>query len=103
MMYAVLRLNSFDAAKLAVSTDRLNAFDKVHAAQPGFLGSVVVDLGAGRRFALNLWESEQHSVAARQVLAPAVQHLLEPLMSAPSQLIGSGTVLSSDLAPSTGG
>jgi hypothetical protein len=95
-MYAVLRLNSFDPAKLVVSTD-MPEFDKIHAAQPGYVGSVVVDLGAGRRFALNLWESEQHSAAALQVLGPEVGRLLGPLMAAPSQLIGAGPVLSSDL------
>jgi hypothetical protein len=94
-MYAVLRLNSFDPAKLVVSTDMLEEFDKIHA---GYLGSVVVDLGAGRRFALNLWESEQHSAAALQVLGPEVGRLLGPLMAAPSQLNGAGPVLSSDLA-----
>ena len=96
-MYAVLRLNSFDPAKLAVSADLLEEFDKIHAAQPGYVGSVVVDLGAGRRFALNLWESEQHSAAALRVLGPEVGRLLGPLMAAPSQLIGVGPVLSSDL------
>jgi hypothetical protein len=53
-MYAVLRLNSFDPAKLAASGERLEEFDRVHAAQPGYVGSVVVDLGESRRFALNL-------------------------------------------------
>jgi hypothetical protein len=96
-MYAVLRLNSFDPAKLAVSADLLEEFDKIHAAQPGYVGSVVVDLGAGRRFALNLWESEQHSAAALGVLGPEVGRLLGPLMAAPSQLIGVGRVLTSDL------
>jgi chromate reductase, NAD(P)H dehydrogenase (quinone) len=101
-MYAVLRLNSFDPATLAVSADRLKEFDRIHAAQPGYLGSVVVDLGAGRRFALNLWESEQHSAAAFEVLAPEVTRLLGPLMAGPSQLIGAGPVISSDLVPSAG-
>jgi hypothetical protein len=96
-MYAVLRLNSFDPAKLVVSADMLEEFEKIHAAQPGYVGSVVVDLGTGRRFALNLWESEQHSVSALQVLGPEVGRLLGPLMVAPSQLIGAGPVLSSDL------
>jgi hypothetical protein len=96
-MYAVLRLNSFDPAQLVVSADRMEEFDAIHAAQPGFIGSVVVDLGAGRRFALNLWETEQHSTAALQVLGPEVGRLLGPLMAAPSQLIGAGPVLSSDL------
>jgi hypothetical protein len=63
-MYAVLRLNSFDPDKLAASGERLGEFDKVHAAQPGYIGSVVVDLGEGRRFVLNLWESEEHSAAS---------------------------------------
>jgi hypothetical protein len=79
------------------SADRLEEFDKIHAAQPGYVGSVVVDLGAGRRFALNLWETEQHSAAALQVLWPEVGRLLGPLMAAPSQLIGAGSVLSTDL------
>ena len=69
-MYAILRLNSFDPDKLATSSERLEEFDKVHAAQPGYVGSVVVDLGAGRRFALNLWESEQRSSAALSTLGP---------------------------------
>ena len=96
-MYAVLRLNSFDPAKLMVSADMLVEFDEIHAAQPGYVGSVLVDLGAGRRFALNLWETEQHSGAALQFLGPEVGRLLGPLMAAPSQLIGAGPVLSSDL------
>jgi hypothetical protein len=96
-MYAVLRLNTFDPVKLAVSADLLEEFDRIHAAQPGFVGSVVVDLGDGRRFALNLWESEQHSAAALQVLGQEVGRLLGTLMAAPSQLIGAGPVLSSDL------
>jgi len=102
-MYAVLRLNSFDPAKLAASREELEEFDRVHAAQPGYVGSVVVDLGESRRFALNLWESEQHSAAAFSVLGPEVQRLLVPLLSSPSKLIGVGTVISSDLAPSTDG
>ena len=102
-MYAVLRLNSFDPAKLAASREQLEEFDRVHAAQPGYVGSVVVDLGESRRFALNLWESEQHSAAALSVLGPEVQRLLVPLLSSRSELIGVGNVISSDLAPSTDG
>ena len=100
-MFAVLRLNSFDPDKLAASGETLDEFDKVHAAQPGYVGSVVVDLEEGRRFALNLWESEEHSSAALSVLGPEVGRLLSPLMSSPSELIGVGTVISSDLVPST--
>jgi hypothetical protein len=54
-MYAVLRLNSIDSAKLEASADRLREFDKIHAAEPGYVGSVVVDWE--RRSALNLWDT----------------------------------------------
>ena len=76
-MYAVLRLNSFDPVKLVASADGLEEFDKIHAAQPGY--SLLVDLGAGRRFALNLWETEQRSASALQVLSPEVRRLRGPL------------------------
>ena len=95
-MYAVVRLNSFDPVKLADSTS-LEQFDQIHRAQPGYVGTVVVDLQAGRRLALNLWESEEHSAAALSVVGPEVGRLLEPLMSQPSELVGAGTVLSTDL------
>ena len=95
-MYAVVRLNSFDPAKLTDSTS-LEQFDRIHRAQPGYVGTVVVDLQAGRRLALNLWESEEHSAAALSVVGPEVGRLLEPLMSQPSELVGAGTVLSTDL------
>lgn len=97
-MYAVARLNSFDPNKLAVSGDRLEEFDQVHRDQPGYAGTVVVDLQAGRRLVLNLWDSEQHSVAALSVLGPEVGRVLNPLMADPSELIGVGTVLFTDLA-----
>jgi hypothetical protein len=92
-MFAVVRLNSFDPVKLADSTS-LEQFDQIHRAQPGYVGTVVVDLQAGRRLALNLWESEEHSAAALSVVGPQVGRLLEPLMSQPSELVGAGRVLS---------
>ncbi len=101
-MYAVVRLNSFDPSKLSASSDTLDQFDRVHAAQPGFLGTVVVDLQAGRRLVVNLWESEGRAAEALSVLGPEVRRLLNPLMSNPSELLGAGTVISTDLTPSTG-
>jgi hypothetical protein len=97
-MFAVLRLNTFDPDKLSASEDLMAEFDRIHAAQPGYVGSVVVDLGRGRRFVLNLWDSIEHSQAALSVLVPEVDRLLGPLMSATSEFIGAGEVISSDLA-----
>lgn len=98
-MYAIVRLNSYNPDKLAAAGGRLEQFDKLHAAQPGYVGGVVVDLQAGRRLVLNLWESEEHSVAALSVLGPEVGRVLNPLMSKRSELVGVGTVLSADLMP----
>jgi hypothetical protein len=98
-MFAIVRLNSFDQNKLAASS-ALEQFDQIHRAQPGYVGTIVVDLQAGRRLVLNLWESEEDSAAALSVLGPDVGRLLEPLMSHPPELVGAGTVISTDLVPS---
>jgi len=99
-MYAVVRLNSFDPVKLTDSP-ALEQFDQIHRAQPGYIGTIVVDLHAGRRLVLNLWESEEHSAAALSVVGPEVGRLLEPLMSRASEFVGAGTVISTDLVPNT--
>jgi hypothetical protein len=96
-MHAVVRLNSFDPHLLANAGDDLAEFDAAHAAQPGYLGSLVVELEPGRRLVLNVWESEQHSDAARAALGPVVARLLNPLLVRPSQLLGTGPVISADL------
>jgi hypothetical protein len=102
-MYAILRINSYDPDALAAGTDRMAEFDRLHATQPGFVGSAVVDLGGGRRFVLNLWDSAEASRAGLRVLAPEVERLLVPLMSAPSQLLGAGPILSWPTARSDDG
>ena len=99
-MYAVVRLNSFEANKLSGSADSLKRLDEAHAAQPGYVGSIVVDLQDGRRLVLNLWDSEAHSAAALSVLGPEAAQVLNPLMSKPSELIATGPVISADLIPS---
>lgn len=92
-MYAVVRLNTWDDAKRTEAVDDIAEFDRIHAEQPGFLGSLVVDLGAGRNAIVNLWNSEEQATAALPVVGPVVGRLLEPLMAEPSQLIGTGEVI----------
>ncbi len=101
-MYAVLRLNSFDPDKLEKSGHQLEEFDRIHASQPGYAGSIVVDLGSGRRFMVNLWQSEHASKAAFERLMPEVDRLLTPLLSAPSEFIGAGPVIAEDLSEAAG-
>jgi hypothetical protein len=92
-MYAVVRLNTWDAGKRDAAADDVAEFDRIHAEQPGFLGSLVVDLGEGRHAIVNLWESEEQATAALPVVGPAVGRLLGPLMAEPSQLLGTGEVI----------
>ena len=98
-MQAVMRVNSFDPGKLAAGQEQLEEFNQLHAAQPGFLGSVTVDLGAGRQFVLNLWDSEEHRLSGLNALGPAVERLVNPLLAEPSELIGFGPVVASDGLP----
>jgi hypothetical protein len=96
-MYAVLRLNSFNPDKLSGLPDQLAEFNRIHASQPGFAGTIVVDLGSGRRFMVNLWQSEDASKAAFERLMPEVDRLLTPLLSEPSEFIGAGPVIAQEL------
>ncbi len=99
-MYAILRRNSYDATKLAHAEPALAEFQAMHAAQPGYCGSIVVDIGDGQRVAVNLWATERDAAAGQTALVPHLRRLLEPLMSGPSQLVGAGEVVASDLARS---
>jgi hypothetical protein len=49
-MYAVLRVNSVMPDPSPTSVAQMEEFDRLHGAQPGFRGTVTVDLGDGRRF-----------------------------------------------------
>lgn len=92
-MYAVVRVNTWDATKRTAAADDVAEFDRLHAEQPGFVGSLAVDLGGDRQAIINLWESEEQANAALPTMGPAVGRLLEPLLAEPSELIGTGPVV----------
>jgi hypothetical protein len=96
-MYAIIRKNTYDPAKLAEAGPALTEFQGLHAAQRGYAGSIDVDAGDGQRIVVNLWQSEQEARAGQTVLVPHLQRLIEPLMTGPSQLVGFGQVAASDL------
>jgi hypothetical protein len=91
-MFGIVRINSFDEHKLAAASSDLRDFAGLHASQPGYAGSVTVKLAEGRRLTVNLWDSELDAAAGLSNLRAQVGHVLEPLMAAPSQLIGAGPV-----------
>lgn len=95
--HAVVRLNTVDPEALKASQHRLREFDRIHSAQPGYLGSLVVDLGDSRQLVVNLWSSREDADAALSTLGPEVGRTLVPLLTGPSVLIGAGPVLTADL------
>ncbi len=97
-MYAVVRKNTYDKARLAQGRQQLKEFDEIHARQPGFRGTISIDCGDDSVVVLNLWESEEHARAGLQVLRPVVQRLLEPLLATESVLLGQGQVIADSLA-----
>ncbi len=98
-MYAVIRKLTYDPGSLAAGgQQQLAEFNAIHERQPGFLGSLVIraDEGGGT-IALNLWQSEHDAMAGLEVLRPAVQRLLEPLLREPAVLVGPGPVVDNTL------
>ena len=98
-MYAIIRKNTFDPDKLTRAQATLAEFRELHAAQPGYAGSIDIDAGDGHRVVVNFWQTEQDAQAGMAVLVPHVQRLLEPLMAGPSQFLGAGQVAATDLVP----
>ncbi|MPZ12923.1 MAG: hypothetical protein GEU73_00590 [Chloroflexi bacterium] len=96
-MYAVARFNTYDTDKLAQGREQLAEFQELHSRQPGYRGAIIVDTGRGRWLTVNLWETQEQATAALPALVPVVQRLLEPMMAEPSQVIGTGPVVLTDL------
>jgi hypothetical protein len=94
-MYAIVRTYEYDPAKLADVQGPLAEVQSLHANQPGYAGSLVIDDGH-RSIAVNLWEDEQAAAAGRTAIGPQVQRLLEPMIAGPSELIAAGEVLAND-------
>ena len=96
-MYAIVRENTYDPAKRAQSRQQFAEFQALHARQPGYRGTIVVNAGNGRELTVNLWETEEDATSALPVMAPEVRQLIEPMLASPSQLIGTGPVVLTDL------
>ncbi|GAA4207911.1 hypothetical protein [Actinocatenispora rupis] len=98
-MYAVVREWPFHAARMAEARDRVAAYDARMREQPGYQGSILIDLGHGHRVTVTLWRSAAHAAAARAVLDPTIHRLLDPLLVAPSQIVAVGEVVETDVGP----
>lgn len=96
-MYAIVRETTYDPVALEQGQARLDEFQALHAEQPGYRGTLVVELSVGRWLTVNLWDAPESASAALPAMVPAVHRLLEPMMTAPSQVIGAGRVVLTDL------
>jgi hypothetical protein len=97
-MYAVVRRLIYDPARLSAGgQQQLAEFNAIHERQSGFRGSLVIRTDDGGTLAVNLWESERDAMAGLEVLRPAVQQLLEPLLQEPAVLVGAGPVIDTTL------
>jgi hypothetical protein len=97
-MYAVVRKLAYDRSRLAEGGQhQLADFNALHARQPGFRGSLVIQADSDSTVAVNLWDSERDAMAGLEVLRPAVQRLLEPLLKEPAVLVGAGRVVENTL------
>jgi len=96
-MYAIVGRYAYDPAAIASAGQALAAAQELHTTQPGSTGSIAVN--DGQHFiAVNLCQSEHDAAAGRAAIGTRVQRLLEPLTATPSQLLGAGEVVATDLA-----
>jgi hypothetical protein len=96
-MHAVIREATYASGSPVHESPQFKEFQTLHARQPGYEGTFVIDAGDGRMFTVTLWQTAQHAVAARVVLEPIVRRILNPLMIAPSRLVGGGPVVVKDV------
>ena len=101
-MHAILREATYATDTPVHESREFKEFQALHARQPGYVGSYVIDAGDGRLFTVTLWESPTHAAAARAVLEPVVRRVLHPLMNAPSRLLATGPVVRHYAAGATG-
>lgn len=95
-MYAIVRRNTYDVDKLAEAQGQLQEFNRRHARQPGFLGSLSVDIGDGRSIVVNLRSDEESAEAALPSMVPNARQFIEPLLAEPSELLGRGPAILTD-------
>ena len=97
-MYAVFRETNYAPGQPVDERPEFREFQTAHAQRRGDQGTVVAEVGGGRYLTVTLWETVEDMASAREALGPVVQRLLDPLMSAPSKLLGTGPLVVNDLA-----
>ena len=102
-MFAVIRETTYPTDAPLGARPEFIRFQEMHAAQPGYRGTIVTHLGGGRHITATLWDTVDAMNAARDIIGPTVEELIAPLMSAPTKLLGTGEVAYTDLPASSAG
>lgn len=95
-MYAVLRETSYSPDKPFYQSQQFQQFQQEHSRLHGYHGTIVVETGPGQFITLTLWQTSEDMTAAREVMGPVVERLLNPLMISPAKLLGTGAVVVND-------
>jgi len=101
-MYAVFRETTYPSDISIAETAQFQEFQRAHADRPGYVGTVVAQVGGGRYLTVTLWDTAEHMDAARETIGPIAARLLNPMMTTPSTLHGTGPVVVNDLVPASG-
>lgn len=96
-MHAVVRETRYAPGQPIYETEEFQEFQREHAKLPGYKGTVVVDVGAGRFVTMTLWESADEMKAAQGAMDAVVGRTINPLMTTPAKLVGTGPVVVDDL------
>lgn len=96
-VYAILRKNTYDPAKLDRGREQLAKFDELHAQQLGFRGTITIDVGDTSKVLINLWDSREAARAGLTQMRPVAENLLQPLLATESVLIGEGNVVDEEV------
>ena len=96
-MYAVFRETTYAPNQPIVERREFQEFQNAHANRKGYKGTLVADAGNGRLITVTLWETAEDMNEAREALGPVVERMLNPLMTFPSKLYGTGRVVVNDL------
>lgn len=97
-MLAVIRETTYPLDAPLAERPEFKTFQDRHANLPGYLGTIVTHLGNGRHITVTLWDTADHMNSARDAIGPDVRTLIEPIMTAPAKLIGTGEVVYADIA-----
>lgn len=94
-MYAVVRETSYAADRPIYESQQFAQFQQAHSRLPRYRGTIVVDVGGGRLITLR--QVSEEMTTAREAMEPVVDRFLNPLMTAPTKLLGTGAVVVNDI------